>query len=125
MSETGWLIELKQSVSKQPTWYGVTDEDVLGWTTNNLKAIRFARVEDAERVIHAEDWTEAFASDHQWGTDPGNTFERYWDALRAIECLSVYEWCESRDQLKIIIDRNRETARSALRPESLPLETPN
>lgn len=49
--ETGWLIELTQSVVLTPTWYGESDEGVLGWTTDNLKAVRFARKEDAERVI--------------------------------------------------------------------------
>lgn len=28
--ETAWLIELKQSVSRTPTWYGETDEAALG-----------------------------------------------------------------------------------------------
>lgn len=66
IEETGWLIELRPSVTSQPTWYGETDEGVLGWTTNNLRAIRFCRKEDAERVIVCEHFTEAFASDHMW-----------------------------------------------------------
>jgi hypothetical protein len=37
IEETGWLIELKPSVTSYPTWYGETDEGALGWTTDNLK----------------------------------------------------------------------------------------
>lgn len=66
IEETGWLIELKPSVVTEPTWYGDDDSGVLGWTTDNLKAVRFARKEDAEAVIRLEGFTEAFASDHMW-----------------------------------------------------------
>lgn len=66
IEETGWLIELKQSVSTQPTWWGESDEGALGWTTDNLKAVRFKRQEDAQRVIDCEGFTEAFPSDHMW-----------------------------------------------------------
>lgn len=64
--ETGWLIELLPSVASQPTWYGETDEGALGWTTDSLKAVRFARSEDAQRVMECEGFTEAHPSDHRW-----------------------------------------------------------
>jgi hypothetical protein len=69
VEETGWLIEFKQSVSVQPTWYGRTDDEdsgVLGMTTDAGKALRFARKVDAETVIEDIGWTEAFASEHMW-----------------------------------------------------------
>lgn len=67
-AETGWLIELKPSVSHQPTWYARVDEDsVCGWSTDHRKAIRFAREADAQAIIDDIGWTEAFPSEHQWG----------------------------------------------------------
>jgi hypothetical protein len=65
-SEFGWLIELKSSVSPTPTYYGENEEGVLGWTADHMKALRFARREDADLVIRCEGWTEAFAAEHGW-----------------------------------------------------------
>lgn len=65
--ETAWLIELKQSVSRTPTWYGETDEGTLGMTSDSGKAIRFGRKWDAEKVMEDLGWTEAFACEHKWG----------------------------------------------------------
>lgn len=70
--ETGWLIEFSQRVSAQPAWYGKTD-DGLGQTTDSLKAIRFAREEDAEAVIEDMGWTEARATEHMWCAPRANT----------------------------------------------------
>lgn len=64
--DTAWLIELKQSVSATPTWYGETDEGVLGMTTDHMKAIRFCRKWDAEMVLADIGWTEAFVCEHAW-----------------------------------------------------------
>jgi hypothetical protein len=69
--QTGWLIELKQSVSARPLWYGITDENALGMTDDANKAIRFARKEDAEAVMTLDlGWTEAFACEHAWSDAP-------------------------------------------------------
>jgi len=62
--ETGWLIELGTSVSATPSWYCGDFDDC--WTTDSLKAIRYARKEDAQRVIDSIGWTEAFPTEHQW-----------------------------------------------------------
>jgi hypothetical protein len=67
--ETGWLIEFSQRVSVTPAYYGKTD-DGLGQTTDNLKAVRFARKEDAEAVIEDTGWTEAKAVEHMWCDAP-------------------------------------------------------
>ena len=64
--ETAWLIELKQSVSRTPTWYGETDEGALGMTSDHMKAIRFGRKWDAEKVLADIGWTEAFVCEHGW-----------------------------------------------------------
>lgn len=64
--EAAWLIELKQSVSRTPMWYGETDEGVLGATSDHMKAIRFARKWDAEMVLADIGWTEAFVCEHAW-----------------------------------------------------------
>ena len=65
--ESGWLIELKASVQSTPAYYGENEEGVLGWTSDNMKAIRFARKEDAQLIIDCEGYTEAFACEHGWG----------------------------------------------------------
>lgn len=79
--ETAWLIEFKPSVSVQPTWYGMSDEGVLGMTTDNLKALRFARKQDAEMVIQDIGWTEAFASEHMWCD-----YSHDWHEFRGLTC---------------------------------------
>lgn len=66
-AEYGWLIELKPEHRPRPTYYGENGEGVLGWTPDSLRAIRFARKEDAELVIECEGFTEAFACEHGWG----------------------------------------------------------
>lgn len=68
--ETAWLIELKPSVSRQPTWYGETDEGILGMTRDPNKAVRFARKCDAEIVLADIGWTEAFVCEHAWHDAP-------------------------------------------------------
>lgn len=63
--EAAWLIEFSERVSQQPTYYGKTD-DGLGQTTDHLKAVRYARKEDADAVIEDTGWTEATATEHMW-----------------------------------------------------------
>ncbi len=65
-TEIGWLIALLPSVQAQPTWYGETEEGSLGWTTDNLAAVRFARKEDAQRVVDCEGFTEVRVEEHMW-----------------------------------------------------------
>lgn len=60
--ETGWLIEVSG-----PTYYGEQDDGIIGWTADHQLAIRFARFEDAQRVIRVEGFTAASAVEHQWG----------------------------------------------------------
>lgn len=65
--ESAWLVELKAST---PCWWSYSvqgSEDAEDWITDSLKAIRFARRQDAESVIAYYGWTEAFSSEHQWG----------------------------------------------------------
>lgn len=61
--EVGWLIEIKIN---GPSYYGEQDDGIVGWTSEHSRAIRFARREDAERVIRLEGFTEAAAVEHQW-----------------------------------------------------------
>lgn len=73
--ETGWLIELKPSVSATPSWYCGGYEDCF--TTDSLKAIRYARASDAQKVIDDIGWTEAFPTEHQWTrTHPADAADR-------------------------------------------------
>lgn len=70
-TETGWLIETRDSNGK-PRWWGDLDGDGLAtWTADSFKAIRFARKEDAERAINAAECldvmrTECAATHHLW-----------------------------------------------------------
>lgn len=66
--ETGWLVEL-QSRSGPPTWWSLTDTEGEGgyFTTDSLKALRFARREDAQAYIDDVGWTETIPTEHQWG----------------------------------------------------------
>lgn len=64
-TESGWLIELR---GQSPQWWYLGDdgEDGQGWTSDSIKALRFARKQDAEAYIADVGWTEAFASEHMW-----------------------------------------------------------
>lgn len=64
--QVAWLVELKPGTIS-PTYYGETDEGVLGWTGDHLLAVRFAREQDAQLVIDCEGFTEARAVEHAWG----------------------------------------------------------
>ena len=72
-AETGWLIETTH-IDGTPWWlmpcsFSVPDEEGDVWTKDSLKAVRFARKEDAENVILEVGWTSppAIATEHQWG----------------------------------------------------------
>lgn len=62
--EIGWLIEVFGQGSS--TYYGKTDEGVLGMTGDHNAAIRFARREDAQATIDDIGWTEAQPVEHMW-----------------------------------------------------------
>ena len=66
--ETGWLIELQRR-SSPPTWWSLADTEGEGgyFTPDSLKALRFARKEDAQVYIDDIGWTEAIPTEHQWG----------------------------------------------------------
>lgn len=71
-AETGWLVERKMGV---PHWWGrhtptLEDEDAFGWTDDSLRAIRFARKEDAEAYIEEVGWNDVIASEHMWCDAP-------------------------------------------------------
>lgn len=64
--ECGWLIELGASEISRPRYWG----GVHGWTYDNLKAVRFAREEDARSI--AESMDDGFPNnyrvkEHGWG----------------------------------------------------------
>lgn len=66
--ETGWLIE-GTTVQGWPMWLCVVSKG-WNWTCDSLKAIRFARAEDAEAVrsLLTLVWdTEAKVTEHIWG----------------------------------------------------------
>lgn len=64
--EVAWLVELKPSVVKTPTYWGFDADGEMDWTSDNMAALRFAREEDAKRVIKYYGWTEANAVEHMW-----------------------------------------------------------
>lgn len=66
MEETAYLIEFFGQGS--PTYYGKTDEGVLGMTTDHNAAVRFARKIDADMVIDDTGWTrpQVQAIEHMW-----------------------------------------------------------
>lgn len=60
--ETGWLIERLRN-DRAEWWTGD------GWTTESLDAVRFAREEDAQKMIWINAYTvfdDAFATEHSW-----------------------------------------------------------
>jgi len=61
--ETGWLIERREPNAE---WLYVVDWFSFGWTVDSLKAIRFARRQDAEQVLKMIETEVAFATQHQW-----------------------------------------------------------
>lgn len=74
-NETGWLIErrnVRGEAQWLESWIGFNDSgpeewiDADRWTKDSLKAIRFARKEDAERVIKVFEWPGTSATEHMW-----------------------------------------------------------
>ena len=68
-AETGWLIE--NTIAGRAVWWQARNDCGRTWTTDASNAVRFARKEDAERVIgalHAFDdfLSDAIATDHMW-----------------------------------------------------------
>ncbi len=63
---TAWLVEFFGQGA--PTYYGKTDEGVLGMTSDHNTAVRFARKIDADMVIDDVGWTrpQVQAVEHMW-----------------------------------------------------------
>ncbi len=68
--ETGWLCEWLHATG--PEWWSLTDTEGDGgyFTNDSLKALRFARKEDAQAYIEDAGWTEIVPTEHQWGARP-------------------------------------------------------
>ena len=62
-AEIGWLIERREN----PEYLFVPEWAGFGWTPDPLKAIRFARRDDAEQVLKMLESEDAWAAEHQWG----------------------------------------------------------
>ena len=63
--EFGWLIE-GQLTARGPIYLFVDNNEMLGWTHDDKRAIRFARREDAEQVAKMVEDCEKI-TEHQWG----------------------------------------------------------
>ena len=64
LPEFGWLIEIDG-----PMWW-TGNAYPHTWTKDSLKAIRFARKEDAMRMIGIEYLPDAYATEHMWSGPP-------------------------------------------------------
>ena len=64
--ERGWLIELQRG-NESPQWLGVSNEKTMELYTDSLKAVRFARQEDAEAMLKVYDYMAGFVR-YQQGT---------------------------------------------------------
>ena len=66
--EIGWLIELRGTRTEGPLWWRIADANGEGGFSNDsIKALRFARKEDAQAYIDDVGWTEVIPTEHQWG----------------------------------------------------------
>lgn len=65
--ETGWLIERRRL--GHPVDWASFEEGGAVWTTDSLKACRFARREDAEQLAYGEECDAI--TQHQWGCAGG------------------------------------------------------
>ena len=64
---SAWLIETNHLGA--PAWWSRVDNEddgVCGWSSDSLKAIRFARSQDAQAIIDYYGWNTAKPSDHLW-----------------------------------------------------------
>lgn len=61
--ESAWLIE-RRTPSLQ--WLFV-DGEIFSWTSDSLKAIRFARRADAEQVASVIGEDAEYVTEHAWG----------------------------------------------------------
>lgn len=65
--ETGWLCEWLHATG--PKWWTLGGEDGGYFAKDSLKALRFARKEDAQAYIDDAGWTEIVPTEHEW-SDP-------------------------------------------------------
>lgn len=74
MADTGWLIE--QQFNGRAVWWRGDPSGHRDWTPDANEAVRFARKEDAERVLRAlgSFWLKAQALEHAW--DDGGALVR-------------------------------------------------
>lgn len=68
-SDTGWLIEIQ--IGARAVWWRAVEDCGRTWTTDACEAVRFARKEDAERVIKGLMRSDpvmpgAVATEHEW-----------------------------------------------------------
>ena len=63
--EIGWLVERGKTT---PFYLCVKDWFGFSWTADSLKAIRFARREDAEQIMKLTESVDCKATEHQWGS---------------------------------------------------------
>jgi hypothetical protein len=76
--EVGWLIEHLTEPIWWTGWPGsVSDSDF--WTNDSLKAVRFARREDAETIAHFDFDGECRVTEHMWADTPLERLERRLD----------------------------------------------
>lgn len=64
--ETGWLIETEASTG-QICYLSSIHAGMIRWDPDSTEAIRFARQEDAERVMNDLNIRAASAVEHAWG----------------------------------------------------------
>lgn len=67
--ETGWLLEQMDRAGR-PTWWAFGGEDGGYFTDDSVKALRFARKEDAQAFIDDIGWNAVAPTEHEW-VDPG------------------------------------------------------
>jgi len=62
MPEIGWLIE--RTIDGM-VHYLTIEHEMVAWTSDSLKALRFARRQDADMFAYGEDCERI--AEHQWG----------------------------------------------------------
>lgn len=92
-TESAWLIEVRQNTAFGEAWYGVTDDGTLGISPWHDQAIRFSRKIDAERVMAAIGWTEAFVCEHQWHDKPKDAMD-YLRSAQRTRNLTRFKWSD-------------------------------
>lgn len=125
--ETGWLLEWLHGTG--PEWWTLANSQGQGgyFAKDSIKALRFARKEDAQAYIDDVGWTEIVPTEHEWSDPrPANPSTVEPMRVREVDLATVEAVCRkvnpgrSEDHIKSVALDALSVLRALQQPEGTP-----